>query len=340
LITVHERGGIVNVTVLGTGGTIASTAGDSGATPTKSGAELVDAVPELQAYATVTVEQPVQTPSFELDAGTLERIGDRVEALDTDLSTDAVVVTHGTDTLEETALYLDVARDPATPVFVTGAQRRPDELSADGPGNLQTAFRAAAAFAERNCGGVYVAFDETVHSARDATKRHASKRDAFASPNAGPVATVDREGVHVTREPRSETPAVPATSLAPDVPVVKSGAAVGAGLLPAALDLDPDGVVLEGTGLGNTTAAIGDLVREAAAERPVVVTTRCPEGRVTPVYGGDGGGERLREAGAIFAADLPAHKARLTLMLAISAYDERERIRDVFEAVARRGRPD
>jgi len=321
----------MNVVVLGTGGTIASTAGEDGATPALSGEELVSAVPQLKEYATVTVEQATQTLSFEMDAATLERVGDRVAALDDDPSVDAVVLTHGTDTLEETAFYLDAAVSPSTPVFLTGAQRRPDELSPDGPANLRTAFQAASEFTERDCGGAFVAFDEEVHAARYATKAHTSKLGAFESPGVGPVAVVEHDAVHVVREPRSETPTIPATSLAHDVYMVNSGTAVSGDVLAAALDRDPDGVVVEGTGLGNVTAGLGGAIAEAAERVPVVVTSRCFGGFVSPVYGGDGGGETLNRHGAVFGADLPAHKARLALLLALAAYDDREEVRGVFE---------
>jgi L-asparaginase len=324
----------MDIVVLGTGGTIASTFGADGATPTKSGEDLVSGVPGLAADATVSVEQVAQTPSFEMDAATLEAIADRVTALDDDPSVDAVVLTHGTDTLEETAFYLDAATALETPVFVTGAQRRPDELSPDGPANLRTAFRVAREFTDldRDCGGVFVAFNEGVHAARYVTKAHTSKLEAFESPGAGPVATVDREAVHVVRVPTSETPTIPARSLALTVYVVQSASAVGADLLEAALERDADGVVVEGTGLGNVTAGLGDAIVDATDHVPVVVTSRCFDGGVVPVYGGDGGGERLHRHGAIFAADLPAHKARLALLLALSAYDDVEKIREVFGA--------
>ncbi|WP_306055858.1 asparaginase [Natronococcus wangiae] len=321
----------MNVTVLSTGGTIASTDAAGGPEPTRTGAQLLEAVPELEEYASLTVEEVVQTPSYEMDATTLERIGDRVRGLEDDPTVDAVVVTHGTDTLEETAYYLDVTVQPDTPVFLTGAQRRPDEVSPDGPGNLLTAVRAGRAFADRGADGAFVAFNETVHAARSAAKTHASALETFRSANAGPVATVDRDGVVVHRAPRSETRPLAATSLAATVFTIKSGSCVTGELLAAALERDPDGLVIEGTGLGNATAGIAEGVREATGDGvPVVVASRCLEGRATPVYGGDGGGERLRKYGAIFAGDLSAQKARIRLALALETYDDETGIRDAF----------
>lgn len=312
----------MRTTVLTTGGTIASTAGDDGAVPTKDGRELVAAVPKVEEYADVAVERVANVPSFEMDTETLETIGSRVRELDEDSNVDSVVVTHGTDTMEETAYYLDVAVRPETPIFLTGAQRRPDEYSPDGPSNLLTAFRAADAFHADEYGGVYVAFDEEVHAARTVTKTHTSKLNAFSSRSAGPVATVDREGVAIRRTPESESTHVPTTSLEAEVHAVKSGSGVTGELVRAAVKRNADGLVVEGTGLGNVTAGVGNAIRDATREGvPVVVTSRCLDGRTVPVYGGVGGGEKLRQYGAVFASDLSAQKARIKLTLALAAYD-------------------
>ncbi|AGB15141.1 L-asparaginase/GlutRNAGln amidotransferase subunit D [Halovivax ruber XH-70] len=316
----------MDVTILATGGTIASTAGagETGANPTKRGRELVDAVPPLSDLADLTVEDVVQVPSYELDAESLEAIGERVRELDADPSVDAVVVTHGTDTMEETAYYTDVTVQPETPVLFTGAQRRPDEVSADGPSNLLTAVRTARAFRDRPAGGTVVAFDETVHSARAVRKVHTSRMGAFRSPGRGPVAVVDRNGVAIRRQPQSETHPISATSLSATVVAITSTSCADDTLVRAAIDRGVDGIVVEGTGLGNVTAPIGDAVATAIeAGIPVVVTSRCLAGRTSPVYGGDGGGQTLRDHGAILAGDLSAGKARLRLSLAIAAAADR-----------------
>ena len=321
----------MHVTVLSTGGTIASTDADDGAEPTKSGRELVAAVPALENYADVAVEQVAQVPSFEIDAATLETIGERVSEFDDDPETDAVVITHGTDTIEETAYYLDVAVSPSTPVFLTGAQRRPDETSPDGPRNLLTAFEAATVFRAIDGSGVFVAFNEEIHAARSVMKTHTSKVETFSSIGEGPVATVDPNGVNVHRSPRSETDPLPGKSLCAAVYAVKSGSGVSGTLVDCAIDRSADGIVVEGTGLGNVTADVGEAIERARdADIPVVVTSRCLRGRTAPVYGGTGGGERLREYGAAFAGDLPAQKARLRLQLAIDAYTDERRIRSAF----------
>jgi len=211
--------------------------------------------------------------------------------------------------------------------ILTGAQRRPDEVSSDGPNNLLTAVHAGKAFADRGAGGMFVAFNETVHSARTVTKAHTSALEAFRSRNAGPVATVDRNGVAIHRPPRSETRPIETTSLAATVFTIKSGSAVTGDLLEAALERDADGIVIEGTGLGNATAGVADAIRDAIdADIPVVVTSRCLEGRVTPIYGGSGVGIDSASTARSSLA-ISAHQARIRLALALEAFDDPEAIR-------------
>jgi L-asparaginase len=322
-----------SIAVLSTGGTIASTAGADGATPSKSGADLIAAVPELESYADIEATEVVQTPSFDMDIEALTTIAERTRTA-VDAGTDGIVITHGTDTMEGSAYYLDLVLDLTTPVVFTGAQRRSDETSPDGPSNLLTAVRAASHERFRGEGGVYVAFDEELHAARDVTKGHTSDLSAFVSPEKCPVARFTRGGVRVHREPGSRSDSVGVTATSAAVPMVKTGIGVGAQQLNAALEAGVDGVVIEGTGLGNTTSALGDAVGEALeANVPVVITSRCQGGAVAPVYGTPGGGATLRSHGVIDGGDLPAHKARLKLMLLIEEFgmDDLTTLREAFE---------
>lgn len=319
------------IAVLGTGGTIASTGGADGATPRLSNAELVESVPPIEEYADLTVRQVAQTPSFDVDFETLGALGTAVrDAAD---GADGIVVTHGTDTMEESAYYLDLTLHIDVPVVFTGAQRRPDEVSPDGPANLLTAVRAASHDALRSTGGVYVAFDEQLHAARDVTKVHTRKLDAFASPGKGPVAEFTRDDARFYREPgsRSQTFAVGADAPAKSVCVVKSYLGADGTGIERAIERGIDGIVLEGTGLGNATSAIGDAIAVAVDEDvPVIVTSRCVAGSTAPVYGTSGGGRTLRNHGAVFAGDLPSHKARLKLLVALAETTDIAELRNYF----------
>lgn len=321
------------ITVLSTGGTIASTSGKGGATPSKSGEDLIAAVPELESYAEIEIEEVVQTPGFDMGIESLTAIAERARTV-IDGEADGVVITHGTDTMEESAYYLDLVLDPDEPVVFTGAQRRPDEVSPDGPSNLLTAVRATSHERFRGAGGVYIAFDEEVHAARDVTKGHTSALSAFVSPDTCPVARFTREGVRFHREPGSRSASVRVTETSAAVAMVKSGAGVGAQQLQRAVERGVDGVVVEGTGLGNTTSALGHAIGDTIdAGIPVVITSRCQGGSVAPVYGTSGGGETLHSYGVIEGGDLPAHKARLKLMLLIEELgtDDVGALRETFE---------
>ena len=322
-----------SITVLSTGGTIASTASENGATPTQSGEELVAAVPELESHADIEVAAVGRTPSFDMDIESLTAIAERTRTV-IEAGADGVVITHGTDTMEESAYYLDLVLDCDAPVVFTGAQRRPDEVSPDGPSNLLTAVRAASHERFRGAGGVYIAFDEELHAARDVTKGHTSDLSAFVSPDTCPVARFTREDVRVHREPGSRSDSVEVTTTSANVSMVKTGIGVDAQQMNDALETGVDGIVVEGTGLGNTTSALGDAIGDALeANVPVVVTSRCRGGRVAPVYGTPGGGETLRSHGVIGGGDLPPHKARLKLLLLIEEFgtDDLDALREAFE---------
>lgn len=305
------------VTVISTGGTIASTRGAEAATPQKGGEELVAAVPELSEYATLSVREVAQVPSFDIDIDTIADVGDAATEAIAD-GAEGVIVTHGTDTMEESAYVLGLTRDFDAPIVLTGAQRRPDEHSPDGPANLLTAVRATTHERFRAAGGVYVAFDMELHSSRDVTKAHTSALGAFESPEKGPVASVTRENVRIHRQPGSIETLAPARTTA-DVRIIKSAVGVGSRQIEAAVEQGVDGIVVEGTGLGNTTAGLGRAIADVVADGiPVVVASRCHAGATAPVYGTDGGGRTLVDSGAVQAGDLPAHKARLKLALALA----------------------
>lgn len=317
-----------DVLVVSTGGTIASESREGGAAPSRRGQRLVEDVPELTDHADIAVRNLAQRSGFEMDFAVMASVAEAVREADPD----GVVVTHGTDTMEESAYYLDLTLGADVPVVFTGAQRRPDEVSPDGPSNMLTAVRAATDGRVREAGGVYLAFDEVLHAAREVTKAHTSRLGTFVSPDAGPVATATRDGFRFHRPPGTDTPTLPGGVPDAAVRMVKSAAGVGGGPVRRALADGTDGIVLEGTGLGNTTAPLGEAVGEAVADGvPVIVTTRCHAGATNPVYGGDGGGETLRRHGALFGGALPAHKARIKLALALGETSEREQLRQYFE---------
>jgi len=315
----------MDVHVIATGGTIASTADgdDRGAAPELSGDELVEAVPELETYADVSVETIADRPGFDMSPSVCARVAKRAHEVASDV--DGVVVTHGTDTLAETARYLDLTCE--SPVVVTGAQRRPDEPGSDGPTNLTTAVRAAAH--ERVSGGSFVAFDEELHAAATVRKSHTCALDTFRSPEAGPIARFTRRRTHWYRNPEgSETTfPVPEPDEHPTVPLVVSASGVGGAAFTDA-ERRADGIVVAGTGLGNTTASLGNAIAEATC--PVVVTSRCHVGPSEPIYGTAGGAAALAEYDHVRFAHTTPWATRIELMLALADDRVEERF-DTFD---------
>lgn len=311
----------LDVRILSTGGTIASTGSEDGATPDRTGSELIDAVPVIEEYADIGVEQVTQRPSFEMDFEAAATVAERAEDVIAS-GADGVIVTHGTDTMEESAYFVDRTVDADAPIVFTGAQRRPDEISPDGPANLATAVGAAANDRFRS-GGTYIAFDETVHAAETVTKMHTSKLNTFQSPDGGPVATETRGGFRFHRPPNGRPAPFDPSPPSADVRIIPSAAGVGRAPIDEAVDAGVDGIVLDGTGLGNTTGALGNAASDAIdADVAVVVASRCPGGETRAVYGGAGGGETLRQHGVGFAGHLPAQKARIELALSLEQSDE------------------
>jgi L-asparaginase len=246
-----------------------------------------------------------------------------------------VVVTHGTDTIEETAFLCDVTVASDKPVVFAGAMRNGSEVSADGPRNLLCASQVAEAAAARGIGTVLVLNDE-IHAARWARKQDSSRVSAFVSPGHGPIGIVVPGSVTITvRPPRRFL--LPIPDSLPPVPVVQTYTGIEEHLIEAVLDATgAAGLVLEGTGLGNVPGAAMRGIA-AAIERglPVVTATRVPTGGVHAIYGGPGGVVTLRELGVIGAGGLSAAKARLLLMLLLAAGgDVRGRFEEAVDTLA------
>ena len=285
--------------VIATGGTIASLADpDTGAVRPAVGAEeLVAGVPGLEAFDPV-VEEVDRVNGWNVTPATMLEVARRAAAA----QEEAVVVTHGTDTVEETAFFCDITVE--RPLAFAAAMRSGDELGADGPRNLLHAARVAA-----DAPGTVLVMNDEVHPARWVRKLHTRSTGAFASPGRGPL--------------RRWTVAPPAALDRP-VPVLQTYTGLEPDLIPALLETTgAAGLVLEGTGLGNVPGSTEPGIR-AALERglPVVVATRVPAGGTGAVYGGPGGGVTLRDAGVIAAGQLTAAKARLLLMLLLARGDD------------------
>ena len=320
------------IVVLFTGGTI-SMRGDAargGAVPTMRGAELLAAVPGVDRLASLEIDEWATMPGAHLTVEELWTLRGRIAHHVQRSDVDGVVVTHGTDTLEESAYLASRSIATRKPVVFTGAMRTADEASWDGPANLLDAIRVAASPTARDY-GVLVVFAGRIFTAADVTKVHTHLLEAFESPGLGPVGVVDGESVIFRRGLVTPPAILSPPRLAAPVDIVYAYVG-GDGRLLDAARTDGLGVVVAALGRGNTNPPFFDAIeRWLATGRPVVVTLRTARGRVGPTYGFRGGGRSLRDAGAIFAGARRPPQARLDLMLALGAGLEGPQLAAVFE---------
>lgn len=322
------------VLVASTGGTIASTGADA-KTPTESAATLLEAVPGIEGID-LEIAEVAQASGFQMDFERLEALRETVVGALAD-GVDGIVVTHGTDTMAESAYGIELLASPDRPVVFTGAQRPADEPGTDGPTNLRAAIRTAADERFR-VGGCYLAFDDEVHAARRVRKGHTTALGTFESPGTGPVGEFTPDGLRLLREPGPESVPIPGAALDPDirVEIVTNALGTDGGAVDRAREAGIDGLVLAGTGLGNATADLGAALERAIEDGiPVVITSRCPDGTTAGLYGGPGGGATLRGAGAVGGGDLPPWKARLGLAVALSSGADFEEYFEGVESTAR-----
>jgi L-asparaginase len=308
------------VLLLATGGTISMQVDRErgGAVPRLSGREILDAVPGVEAVARVEVREFGRHPGPHM---TIERMWELRSAILAALSEGfaGIVVTHGTDTLEETAFLLDRSLDHGAPVVVTGAMRNSSELSWDGPANLMSAVEVAASPDARGR-GTMVVMDEEIVQGSEVVKTHTEAAGTFRSPNWGPLGVTDKGAVLFYRESRRKPVLDPAAPAGP-VDLVKIVAGADARLVEASLNTGARGIVLEALGRGNVPPAVVPGIRRwADAGRPVVVVSRSLRGRVLYTYAYAGGGHELREMGAIFSDHATGQQARIELMLALGVY--------------------
>ena len=328
----------MGVLVLTTGGTIASLPDPkTGAKrPAVSGDELVRSVPGLDAVADVEVEEVASASSWNLTPEDMLRVARRAGDALADGGFDGVVVTHGTDTLEETAFLTDLTLRAEGPVAFVGAMRSPDELSADGPRNLLNAVRVAAAPEARGAGAVVVMGDE-INAARWARKLDSGSVTAFRAPRRGPLGRVAPDSLVLPWVPPRGFTIDPPAALPHEVALVSAYPGMRPAAVEAGVDAaDAAGLVLEGTGSGNVPGSAVDGVR-TVLERglPVVVATRVPGGAGRSGYGSPGGGEALGELGVVGAGPLSAGKARLLLMVLLAhGHRGQAAAREVEAAVA------
>lgn len=321
------------IVIVFTGGTISMRHDPAavGAVPSLRGHDILALAPGIRELADIEVDDWGAYPGPHM---TVERMWGLRACVAAHLArpeVSGVVVTHGTDTLEESAYLLARSLDSDKPVVFTGAMRTSTELAWDGPGNLAGAVRAAASEASRG-NGVLVVMSDRIYSALDVTKSHTHMVDAFDSPGLGPLGVIDDGAVVFRRAIRGARPVLTPETPATPVDIVYAWAGADSRLLDASRNA-ARGVVVAAMGRGNVPPGMVEGIQRFVTDgKPVVITSRTGRGRVGCTYGYAGGGRRLAELGAIFAGSRRPQQARIDVMLALGAAMSVPELRELLEA--------
>lgn len=274
-------------------------------------------------------EDILQLPSPHITLTEMMLLKERIERAIIEKEADGIVLTHGTDTLEETAYFLDLTIDSPIPIVVTGAMRPADEIGSDGLTNLQCAVWTAMS-EEASDKGVLVVMNEEIHTARYVTKTHTTNIATFRTPTFGPIGLLSKNQVLFFQK-LIHNDHFPVSKITKRVPLLKAYAGMDPLLFQAVHQYKADGLVIEALGAGNLPPAVLPALQELLdREIPVVLVSRSFNGVAQDIYDYVGGGKQLKEAGVIFAPGLSGPKARIKLLAILEQNFSHEEIERLF----------
>ncbi|MGE5520659.1 MAG: asparaginase [Candidatus Dadabacteria bacterium] len=323
------------VLIIGTGGTIAgkgASATSAGYTPGKLSTEyLLEYIPAIKQIANISAEQITSIGSYDLQITNLIEITRHInEAVDNN-EADAVVITHGTDTMEETAYFLSLTLNVSIPVVLTGSMRAATALSSDGPKNLYDAI-VVASNSQSKGKGVMVCFNETIYDARNVVKVNTTNVASFSSPNAGPIGHVYDGKVYYLNNNQEKAHPNAAFNISkinslPHVEIAYMYLGASDSAINAFINDQVNGIVIAGTGDGSLSKPFLRAVGKAIEKGIIVVrSTRAHSGRVSQFHHVFDD----KKLATISAGDLNPQKARILLMLALTATKDRNTIQEMF----------
>lgn len=329
--------------ILFTGGTISMKLDPSlgAAVPAFGAADILAKVSGLDAIADVEVEDFSRLPGPHVTPEQMWRLARRAAAWLDRPDIDGLVITHGTDTIEETAFLLDVLLLSEKPVVLVGAMRTVSDAGWDGPANLLGAVRVAASPDARGQ-GVLVVMDDHILPAREVRKVHTESSSSFATPEFGPLGQVDAGVVRFRRRVLTKSswrapdaqPGLRVGRLETQIGMVQVYTGMDDGVVRHFLNGRSVGLAVIALGRGNVPPAIVPALEDAVRnDLLVTVSSRCIAGRVSPRYGYEGGGLQLKKIGALLAGDLSGAKARLLQMVALGGTKTPDDARRVFASL-------
>ena len=309
--------------ILHTGGTISMKEGENGKVSPSARNPLLDALERLNHPAELHQESVFNVPSPHITLDHWVVLKDRIEKAVNEEHFDSIVITHGTDTLEETAYFLDLALNINVPIAITGAMRSSNELDSDGLINLQSAILVA--LSEDSKGkGVLVVMNDEVHHAKFVTKTHTTNVATFQTPTFGPCGLITKNNV-IYFQKLTAYECFPVREITKNnIQLVKAYAGMDSFLLEQLAHHGCDGVVIEALGAGNLPpTSLKGVHAVLEANIPVVLVSRAFHGVTQDVYDYLGGGKELKQQGVIFTTGLSGQKARIKLLVLLNQQREK-----------------
>ncbi|HEH5587750.1 TPA: asparaginase [Staphylococcus aureus] len=316
--------------VIHTGGTISMSQDQSNKVVTNDINPISLHQDVINQYAQIDELNPFNVPSPHMTIQHVKQLKDIILEAVTNKYYDGFVITHGTDTLEETAFLLDLILGIEQPVVITGAMRSSNEIGSDGLYNYISAIRVASDEKARHK-GVMVVFNDEIHTARNVTKTHTSNTNTFQSPNHGPLGVLTKDRVQFHHMPYRQQ-ALENVNEKLNVPLVKAYMGLPGDIFSFYSREGIDGMVIEALGQGNIPpSALEGIQQLVSLNIPIVLVSRSFNGIVSPTYAYDGGGYQLAQQGFIFSNGLNGPKARLKLLVALSNNLDKAEIKSYVE---------
>ncbi|RJQ58532.1 MAG: asparaginase [Stygiobacter sp.] len=321
-----------NVLIVFTGGTFSMKIDEKtkAAIPFFQGDELVDMMPEARGLANLSIYEFGNYPGPHITPQRMLELSEKINSFIEQNTFDGIIVTHGTDTLEETAYFLDLTLETKIPIVVIGAMKTSSEPDWDAPRNLVDAIHIINN--PNSIGfGVLVCLNGEINAASEVTKTHTEDVETFHSLDFGSLGFVEKGKVWFNRLPRKlET--LKASTINSNVDLIKVYAGMNEKFFRFSADSGVEGIVVEAMGVGNVPPEAFEGIKYAVEKGiPIVLVSRCPAGETLDIYGYPGAGKWLKQMGVIFADYLNGQKARIKLMICLGITKNKEQLRKMFE---------
>ncbi len=321
-----------NIMIIFTGGTFSMKIDQStgGAIPHFHGDQLLEMIPDASKYADISMCEFGMYPGPHMTPELMFDLSKKVKEYIQSDEIDGIIITHGTDTLEETAYLLDLTIRTPKPIVVIGAMRTSSEPDWDGPRNLLDAIHVCNNPNSKNM-GVLVCLNGEINAASEVTKTHTEDIETFRSLDFGALGFVDRGNVIFNRMPKNlET--IETNKIESNVDIIKICAGTTDKFFKFSVDSGVTGIVVEALGVGNVPPKAFDGIKYAVNNKvPVVLVSRCPTGETLDIYSYPGAGKWIKELGVIFTDYLNGQKARVKLMLVLGKTRDLDELHKIFD---------